>query len=305
MVSSCCNDSWQEKIKVKNYILGLLALVTTTAFYGLYGIFSRLIGPSFGNFGQNWIRNLVVLFIITLVILVSKTSLKRIQRQDIKWIALWFLSGSWVTVLTFIAFNHLTIATAYLLIYSSMISAGFISGKVFFGEKLNFIKVISLILCFVGLLIIYGLSISAADVVFGVMCLVSGFMTGIWNTISKKFSDHYPNSQMVMMDAISSVAAALIGSWIFKETLPVNIQPLSWLWIIVYAVVQTINVGLIVYGFKHTEAQIGSIILPIEVIFATLFAFLIFKEVPSIYTIVGGVFILTAAIIPNIKFKHS
>jgi len=75
---------------------------------------------------------------------------------------------------------------------------------------------------------------------------------------------------------------------------------ISWIWIGVYAVVQIINVKLIVYGFKNIEAQIGSIILPVEIIFATIFSFLVFKEVPTTLTILGGFLIIFAAIIPSL-----
>lgn len=289
-----------------NQKYGVLSLFTAASFYGLYGIFSRLIGSAFGNFNQNWIRNAMVLILISVVIFITKTKLKSIKRADLKWIVVWFLSGSWVTVLTFIAFNNLPISTTYLAIYSSMITAGFISGKVFFNEYLNKIKIISLILSFLGLLIIYQFSITEDQLLFLVLALISGFMTGIWNTISKKFSSNYPNNQMVMMDAASSVIAALFGAIIFKEYLPDVILTISWVWISIYAVIQTINVGLIVYGFKNIEAQIGSIILPVEVIFATVFSILIFKEIPSISTVLGGVFILIAAIIPSvISFRQN
>lgn len=290
---------------MKNSQLGTISLFISAFLYGFYGIFSRLIGSAFGDFNQNWIRNLIVLVLITLVIIANKTQLKKIQKEDTKWLLLWFLSGSWITILTFIAFNHIQITTVYLALYASMITSGFISGKIFFKEKLDLSKKLSLLLCFVGLLIIYKLSIQPSEVFFVLLTLISGFMTGIWNTISKKFSDHYHNNQIVMMDALSSVIAAFIGSLVFKEVLPSVISSLSWVWISLYAIVTMSNVGLIVYGFKNIEAQIGSIIMPVEIIFATIFSFLIFKETPSLFTFIGGSLILIAAIIPNLRFKHN
>ena len=281
--------------------MGALSLFTAAGFYGLYGIFSRLIGSSFGNFNQNWTRNLIVVAIIALVILIRKKKLLPIRKVDVRWIGLWILSGSWVTVLTFIAFNNLQIGTTYLIIYSSMIAAGFLSGKVFFKEKFNIVKIVSLLLCLTGLLVIFRFSIDSKDVFYVVLAFVSGFMIGIWNTVSKKFSDHYSNNQIVLMDAVAGVVAALIGSIIFREHLPINVESIKWLWIAVYAVVQTINVGLVVYGFKNIEAQIGSIILPVEIVFAFLFSFLIFSEIPSTSTYFGGFLIVLGAILLNIN----
>ncbi len=287
----------------KNKKLGVLSIFTAAGFYGLYGILSRLIGSSFGNFNQNWIRNIIVIVIIGTVIYFNKTKLISLKKKDIKWIILWFLSGSWVTVLTFIAFNHLQIGTTYLVIYSTMITAGFLSGKIFFSEKLNSLKIISLIFCFIGLFIIFKFSIKPRDYFYILLAMTSGFMTGVWNTISKKFSDNYPNNQLVLMDAISSVIAALIGALIFKESFLVAASPISWFWIIVFACIQTMDVGLIVYGFRNIEAQIGSIILPVEVIFAVIFSYLIFREIPSQSTFIGGSLIMVAAILPNLNLS--
>jgi len=103
------------------------------------------------------------------------------------------------------------------------------------------------------------------------------------------------------MDALSSVVAAYIGALLFHEYLPHTILSISWVWIGIYAVIQTINVGLIVYGFKHIEAQIGSIILPIEIVFATIFSYLIFREVPTFLTVVGGSLIIFGAVFPNLN----
>lgn len=290
---------------MKNQNLGALSLFTAAGFYGTYGILSRLIGSSFGNFSQNWARNLGVLIIILVVIYIRGSKILIPRKQDLKWIVLWFMSGSWVTVLTFIGFNNLQIGTTYLVLYSSMILSGFLSGKVFFREKLNTLKYLSLALSLAGLFIIYKFSISPREVIFVILVLISGFATGIWNTISKKFSNNYSNNQMVMMDAGSSVVAAFLGSIIFKESIPLQVPPIKWFWVAIYAVIQTINVGLIVYGFKNLEAQIGSIILPVEIVFATIFSYLIFREHPQVSTFIGGIFIISAAILPNIQFVKS
>lgn len=286
---------------MKNPKLGAISLFIAACFYGLYGILSRLIGSSFGNFSQNWTRNLIVLVIILFVIAIRKIKLLSIRKKDIKWIVVWFLTGSWITVLTFIGFNNLQIGMTYLVLYSSMILSGLISGKIFFGERLNLMKYVSVTLSLIGLFIIYKFSISSEKIVFVVLVLISGFMTGVWNTISKKFSDNYSNNQLVMMDAANSVIAAFLGSLLFREAFPLNVSVIKWFWVFIYAVVQTINVGLIVYGFKNLEAQIGSIILPVEIIFAALFSFLIFGEYPQFTTVLGGLLILSGAILPNIS----
>lgn len=269
--------------------------------YGLYGIYSRKIGIEFGAFSQNWIRNLLVA-IIALVLFKSlrKKSVK-LRTEDKKWIIGWILCGSWVTVFTFIAFNNLPIGTVYFLIYAAMIIGGFLSGHLFYKEKLTLLKIISLVLAGSGLLIIYSLTISKENIVFAILSLLGGFLTGFWNTLSKKFSNHYPTLQLVLIDSIASTLVAFIGAMVIQEKLSLPLLSKGFPWIMIYALTQIATVGLIITGFKNIEAQKGSIILPIEIIFAIIFAFLFFKEVPTVSAIFGGLLIIIAAIIPNLE----
>ncbi|MCR4329036.1 MAG: DMT family transporter [Candidatus Roizmanbacteria bacterium] len=286
---------------IRNPKRGIASLFVASIFYGLYGILSRLISDSFGNFNQAWIRNILVAILIAFIIGMKGVKLVSIKRKDIRWLLVWLLAGSLPAVLTFIVFNNLAIGTTYLIAYSGMIAAGFISGRIFFDERLDTRKWVSLICTLIGLYIVYRFTIDQNKIVYMLLGLLSGAMTGVWNTISKKFSDNYPNNQLVLMDALTSTLAAYIGALLFHEYLPHTILSISWIWIGIYAVIQTINVGLIVYGFKHIEAQIGSIILPIEIVFATIFSYLIFGEVPTLFTFVGGALIILGAILPSLN----
>jgi len=289
-----------KKIKNRTAPLGILALFSVAALYGLYGIFSRKIGSAFGNFGQCWLRNFLVALIVILIIFLYRLKLKPLRKKDFKWLSLWALSGSWVTVFTFIAFNHLKIGTVYLTVYSAMIISGYCSGKIFFKERTNPVKITSLILALGGLLVIYKFEIKPEEIIYLLLALFAGAMTGLWNTISKKFSDYYPNLQIVLMDALASTFFVFLGAVIFKEALPANVAIQSWLWLVIFALAQVATVGLVVYGFKNLEAQIGSLILPVEVIFALIFANLFFQESPTPTALIGSLLIIGAAVVPSL-----
>jgi drug/metabolite transporter (DMT)-like permease len=69
---------------------------------------------------------------------------------------------------------------------------------------------------------------------------------------------------------------------------------------ICYGVAGFIGTGLIIYGFKHIEAHKGSIVLLSEIIFSVLFGTLIFNELLNFTTILGGILIMLAGILPNV-----
>ncbi len=277
---------------------GALSIVFATMSYGMFGIFSRFINLGFQFFTQNWIRNFVIVLIIGLFFLINNKLWKKINKKDVKWILLWAFSGIPAFFLFYIAVQHLQIGTSYFLLYSTMIVGGYICGKIFFKETLNTVKVIAILLSFIGLSLIYSVEISGEKILYILFALLAGAFTAIWNTLSKKISDKYPNLQLVLTDACIAFITSFIGSLIFREIIP----PVNgaWIWILIFAIAQIVAVSLIVYGFKNLDAQIASVIMPIEVIFATLFGFLFFKEIPQSTTLIGGVFIALAAALPNI-----
>ena len=279
-------------------VKGSTFILLASASYGFYGIFSRMIGQNFGEFSQSWTRNTIIIVLVGLFLLLTKTW-KAIERKDWKWMILWPLSDVVSIVLLYITFNNLSIGTSYLLLYASMIIGGFIFGKLLYKEKLNIIKITSIILSMLGLILIFTAEFSIEKIQFIIFGLLAGVSTALWNNLSKKVSDRYPNAQLVFIDTTVALCATLVGSLIVKDTVPFLANSV-WIWQVLYALTQISAVAFVILGFRYLEAQIASIILPVEVIFAVIFGFLFFKEIPLPKTLLGGFFIASAAILPHI-----
>ena len=76
-----------------------------------------------------------------------------------------------------------------------------------------------------------------------------------------------------------------------------------WLLTGLFAVMFLIIGLLIVYGFSKVEAQIGSLILLFDIVVGILLGYLIFHEAITLPALLGGLFILAAMILPNLKLK--
>jgi len=284
--------------------LGYLYLLLSSVIYGLYGLFSRNTG-AFPPFTQSFIKFSLIFLIIAVAFLFKKIKWVSVEKQDIKWFLLWILPCSFQPILTFIAFNHMPMGTAYFLIYSTMIMGGILSGKIVFNEKLDIKKIISLFLVFVGLFVIYRSDISLINNIYTFFALLSGLTIGLWNTLSKKVSHKYPEFQMILLDSISAIIIGIIGSIVLSESMPSLTNPSPWFWIFLFAVANILASLLLIKGFKSVEAQKGSLILPSEIVFASIFGFLIFKESLPFYVYVGGALILLASIIPYLFDKNT
>ena len=284
-----------------NSLKGVFAIALSTVFYGMVGVLSRFIGISFGIFSQSWTRNLIVCLVVLIISIIFIRDWKQIQKKDLPWILFWTISGIVASVSFFVVANYLTLGTTIILFYAGSNISGYFSGRIFFKEKLNFLKVIAILLSFFGVAIIYSFNISLNNFGYLILAFIAGFATGLWNTISKKFSNTYPQLQLVFIDGLMSFIVTLIIALILKESLPQITLTLSWLSVIFFALGQVITVLLTIYGFKRLEAQIGTLVMPLEVFWAALFGFLFFKETLTVVTIFGGIFIISGIIIPNLR----
>lgn len=283
--------------------IGYFYLLLSSAIYGLYGFFSRNTGI-FPPFTQSFVKFSLIVLIITAAFLLKKIKWVSIEKRDIKWFLLWILPCSFQPIFTFIAFNHMPMGTTYFLIYSTMILGGILSGKIVFKEKFDYKKAISLVLVFLGLIIIYQSDISLIKNIYTIFALVSGLAVGFWNTLSKKVSHKYSEFQMILLDSISAIIVGGFGSMVLSEKIPPFANPAPWFWILVYAVANILASLLLIKGFKSVEAQKGSLILPLEIVFASIFGFLIFRESLQFFVYLGGALILLASVIPYLLDKN-
>ncbi len=282
---------------------GISAIIASTAIFGLYGVYSRLIGISFGAFTQYWTRNFLVALVLFVVLVLNK-KWKRIHPQDIKWFVFWILNGIGSTVGIFVAFNNIPIGTAYFVFYSGIILAGCIAGRLLFHEILDSLKIVSMVLSVIGLTFIYSFTTQGYHTIWIFLAFASGICSGLWITSSKKLSHKYPTTQMIFLDAASGFALSLILALMLRENFPTISFSVSWIGILLFAVSQLATEQLIIYGFRHTQAQIGTLITPLEAVFGALFAFIFFKEVLSPTILFGGFLIIIAMSLPSLNLSR-
>src|SRR4051812_44473943 len=99
---------------------GSWLILISAVMFGSYGVWSRLIGDSFGPFFQGYTRALIIA-VVLLPILLWKKQIVPIARRDWGWLALFLLFTSLTQAPVFYAFNHMDIGSATLLFFVSML----------------------------------------------------------------------------------------------------------------------------------------------------------------------------------------
>lgn len=287
----------------KKTFYGLMELLLASIIYGGYGIFYRYVSE-FGTFSSAWIRGLIMALIFLFIFLINKSKWKSYKKKDLKWFALWIIPSSIQPIFTFLAFNNLPVGLVYFLLYAAVVITSYISGAIFYKEKINFQKGLALLSVIIGISFIYSSDITIYKDINVVFALLSGTLIGLWNTLTKKLSDNYSEEQMIFTDNLSVVIVGLTLTLFSHEAMPFAVSALSWLWIFLFSIASIMTGVLIVRGFNKVEAQIGSLIVPTEIIFGSIFGYIFFKELLSTNIYIGGFLIFLATIIPNIKLNR-
>jgi drug/metabolite transporter (DMT)-like permease len=279
--------------------LGSSYILLSAFFYGSYGIWSRLMVGSFGEFSQAWTRGLALMILVLLINWKAKLFVP-IKRADWKWFVVIALAGGLNQAPYFFGFEHLAIGTATLLFYAALVVGGYVLGKVFFAEKLGAMKLASLGIAMLGMLAIYGFSLTPAQIFPATMTVVAGLMGASTVILPKKLVGSYHELQMMVGYFGMQVLFNLPLSVVMNNPLPSLGLNTPWLAQLGYAIAMMSANLAAIKGFSYLEPSIGSLIGLAEILFGVVFGVLLFGEVMTMGVWVGGAMIVLAAALPSL-----
>lgn len=170
-----------------------------------------------------------------------------------------------------------------------------------FKEKVTITKIIAIIMTFIGIAmysdVILGLSLG---IITG---LAAGIFDGIQNSIRKTLKEINRNVVLQYSYIAGSLLAILI-TVISGEQIVKSFSIFPVIIIIFYAILLLFLGNFLLYGFQHFDVNIGTIVLSMELVFALLFGFFLFKELPTTKELIGGSFIFVAAILSGVDIKQ-
>jgi len=282
---------------------GILWITASAVCFGSYGIWSKLMMGSFGEFSQGWIRGFLLILVL-IPIGIYKKSYKKILYKDLIWFALISL-GAMNQAPYFFAFSSLTIGTATLLFYASLTIGGYAVGKIIFYETMTWQKILAFFCAIAGMYVLFEFTINRYEYLAGGAAILAGLMGGVEVTITKKVSNRYSNIQILtILFAVMFLGNIPFGIF-HHETIPAISMTIPWLAQLGYTIAMLGAMYAVVKGFKYLEASIGSLIGLSEILFAALFGVIFFGESITISLLVGGVIILFAAVVPYIGRRTS
>ena len=284
--------------------IGPLLIVLAGCFWGSMGIFVRKLAEyGFSSVQIVSIRVTLAALVFAGLLLVRNRAGFRISRRDLPlFLGLGFGSILFFTVCYFTAITMMSLSTAAILLYTSPIWIMLMS-VLFFREKLNGKKLLSLALAFTGCVLVSGISGNGVTPVGLLVGLGSGIGYGLYSILGtialRRYSPYTVTTYTFLFAAAGSWLicgpADMISKFSAAPDLPFLLL-FCGLTALVTAVVPFLAYTL---GLQTVEASRAGIIATIEPMVATLIGIVLFSEPLSVLSGLGILLILGAVILLN------
>ncbi len=263
---------------------GYILIAIASIILGSNGIFTRFVNlPSPVLLFYRFLFGTIILLSYFLI-RKRKLSFSIIQRKEIVSIGIII---TLLSVLAFYAFANTSIAHAEILLFAYPLYV-IILGPLLLKEKIEKSTVLYIILSFIGLILIASSNNlrSLNQNMFGIIAgFIAGILFAIYMLLAKMIRNKIEGLELNLYSLIISVFLLFPFLFIFQYTL-------DFLKIILLAVMGLFHSALALSfyytGVKMVKAQHVGIISYFEPLSAVIFALLIFGEIPSIYTLIGG-----------------
>jgi drug/metabolite transporter (DMT)-like permease len=232
--------------------------------------------------------------------MLSTKSFQKIKRKDWSAMSVFIAFCVFTQVPIYYAFNNAPIGTVQLIFYSMFVITAYLVGRFYLGETITRIKLISMVLAFVGLALVFGTAVIAFAPLGLGLALLNGVASGGEVASSKKIEIKYSPALVVFWGWVFTLILHLPLSLLLGEKQVAVAFNQAWLWLVIYSFVNATAFWLVIVGFRYVDASIGSLIGLMEVIFAVIFGAIIFDEVLSLSVYFGGALILVAAMLPDL-----
>lgn len=291
---------------MKKY-LSYLYVILGAACWGFMGLFNRMLASVDATMGDRLvIRNTGALILMTLVFLCANRSVFRICPRHLPI----FLGSGAVSIvgLSWVYFSCqmlCSLAVAGVLLYLAP-SFVVLASAVLWKEKLTPRRCLSVLLALLGCALVSGiaggdLTVSVSGLLFGI---ASGLCYASYTVFAHYGLQHYESYTMIYWTFVVAGLTSLL--WLDVPSLQgVFSQPKGVLGAVGLVVVATVlPYFFYTKGLEGVESGLASVIANVEPVVAALVGIFVFRETPTVWTVLGIILVLLAAVILAKGDKH-
>lgn len=213
------------------------------------------------------------------------------------------LISTGIVVFFTISVTETKLATSVFLLYVASLITSLVLGTLLYKENLTAQKILALLLAIGGLWIFSGMAFALTF--GGAMALLSGLFEGIGNIARKSLKGVNKTNVLLYQFSSTAIFASIVMLLLPAEPIIKTVSFWAIVAVIVFGILQLALNNLLLYGFHHFDVNIGTVILTLELVFASIIGLVFFGETLALNEILGGALIFVASITSAWEFKKS
>lgn len=287
---------------------GIIYLLASALIYSSLPVFIRsLNADKIGPTAQVLLRYLFAFLIAAIYLRLSKTKFL-IDRRSFWLLFLTAIIGYSLTNLFFTyGIIYTQVANALFIVYSFAIFTPILA-FIFLKEKANRYNFISLGLGLLSLLLLFQPNYLATWKIGGLFAFLCALGQSFYLIARKKLHQYSAQQLMVINTATGVVTMAILTSILYPQFYTTTLKTLSlqsWLTALIAGAINFFGWLLMSKGFQYVKAATGSLLMLVENVFVVVIGFFFLQEIPTLMTILGGLLVISSAIIVTLKGDNS
>ena len=204
---------------------------------------------------------------------------------------LWIAGLYALNAITFVFAVNLTLVANVLIILSTTPLIAALLSIFILKEDISKATWTAIIFGIMGVAILVGNSIQAANVIGDIFSLITAFSLAVTFIIIRK----YKKLNMIPATALGAALSAVIS---FPLADPMSIEPNNWgLLFLLGLIVMPLSFALITFGLRLLPAPEVALLMLIETVLGPLWVGIVINEIPDSRTLIGGGIIIFAVLL--------
>lgn len=277
---------------------GYVAVIISGIVFGCMPLLAKIVFNNGGNpINLSFWRFFIAIFPLYIIIKRNKNVSLRLTKVEVKQVIILGIVGyAGTAVSLFLSYNYISTGMASTLhfVYPIIVILGY---SFFYKQKINIVKFVSVIICTIGIFLLYDGSESVS-----LLGILLAFISGLTYAFYVLYIDSSGLKTMnpIKLTLYLSIVGALVMFFfsIISGEFTMALNPMGWLFTVILSVVIALGaVSLLNVGIKLIGPQSASILGTLEPITSVIIGALVFNEVLGLRGIIACSLILIAVII--------
>ena len=282
-----------------NILKGIFCIIIAGFGFALMSLFVKLSGD-LPSMQKGFFRNIIAVFISSIP-LIKHWKVINIPKNKTGWLVLISRSvfGTIGLVLNFYAILHISLADSSIIQKLSPFIIIILS-YIFFKEEMTRFQVFSVIIAFIGIILIIKpsgndiISMGALAALLGALC------AGIAYTCVRYLGTHNISGEFIIF-FFSSLSSLMLLPYLIFDYRSMSLYQLSML--LLAGISATIGQYGVTFAYKFAAAKNISVFDYSQVLFSGIFGYMFFGEFPDFQSLIGYIIVISVGIILVLRSK--